>query len=278
MNRPIVVDAGQEIACPKCSHAFHLSEGISRQTIDGLAEQFEHSQNELRKEMEEGLAIEARRKAERDAASEVSREERHDKNLEEARGAARSNVQRRAVGRRGTAGPRAQRLAAAGSDCRPAGGDPGCRRLPGESRMIDDPLGLPDDGPDPPLSFAWESLPRLDCKPGGYRSISETAVWTTGLRDGQSIHLSSLSQHLTYGGVLAGLPLDDATRSWPLRNAIEGAAAQFGIEPYRVQVGQPAGSLGTFVSQIDRERNNISIDNICRQSNVAGGLGASTPA
>ena len=72
MNRPIVVDAGQEIACPKCSHAFHLSEGISRQTIDGLAEQFEHSQNELRKEMEEGLAIEARRKAERDAAREVS--------------------------------------------------------------------------------------------------------------------------------------------------------------------------------------------------------------
>jgi hypothetical protein len=72
MNRPIVVDAAQEIACPKCSHAFHLSEGISRQTIDGLAEQFEHSQNELRKEMEEGLAVEAKRKAERDAAGQVT--------------------------------------------------------------------------------------------------------------------------------------------------------------------------------------------------------------
>ena len=47
MSRPIVVDAGQEIACPKCSHVFLLSEGISRQTIDGLAEQFEHSQNDL---------------------------------------------------------------------------------------------------------------------------------------------------------------------------------------------------------------------------------------
>lgn len=126
--------------------------------------------------------------------------------------------------------------------------------------MIDDPLGLPDDGPDPPLSFAWESLPRLDCKPGGYRSISETAVWTTGLRDGQSIHLSSLSQHLTYGGVLAGLPLDDATRSWPLRNAIEGAAAQFGIEPYRVCVLPPVLLRSVVRRQENGELKDLVID------------------
>jgi hypothetical protein len=41
MSRPIVLDACERIACPKCNHGFQLSEGISRQTIERYAEDFE---------------------------------------------------------------------------------------------------------------------------------------------------------------------------------------------------------------------------------------------
>ena len=34
MSRMIIVDATEGVACPKCSHAFALSEGISRQAIE----------------------------------------------------------------------------------------------------------------------------------------------------------------------------------------------------------------------------------------------------
>jgi len=43
MPHPIIVDAAEEIACPKCSHFFPLSEGISRQAIERHAEAFGRS-------------------------------------------------------------------------------------------------------------------------------------------------------------------------------------------------------------------------------------------
>src|SRR3954470_1410635 len=71
MQRMIIVDAAEEVACPKCSHAFALSEGISRQAIERHAEDFESSLAERAKALEAGLAAEAKRRAEREAAQQV---------------------------------------------------------------------------------------------------------------------------------------------------------------------------------------------------------------
>lgn len=71
MTRQIILDAAEKVACPKCSHAFQLSEGISRQTIDRYAEEFERSFAERRRQLEADLAAEAKRTAERATALQV---------------------------------------------------------------------------------------------------------------------------------------------------------------------------------------------------------------
>src|SRR5687768_2982723 len=60
MARSIIIDGAEEVACPKCSHPFPLSEGISRQTIERHAEDFERAFAERKKALEERLAAEAR--------------------------------------------------------------------------------------------------------------------------------------------------------------------------------------------------------------------------
>src|SRR5438093_9990977 len=60
MARTIIVDGGEKIACPKCNHGFPLSEGISRQTIERYAEDFERSVTAHRKKLEAELAAEAK--------------------------------------------------------------------------------------------------------------------------------------------------------------------------------------------------------------------------
>src|SRR3989475_1124598 len=60
MARTIIVDGGEKIACPKCNHGFPLSEGISRQTIERYAGDFERSVAAHRKKLEAELAAEAK--------------------------------------------------------------------------------------------------------------------------------------------------------------------------------------------------------------------------
>jgi hypothetical protein len=72
MTRTIMVDAAEEVVCPKCSHAFALSEGISRQTIERYADQFEQALAARRKSLEAELAAEARRRAERESAQQLA--------------------------------------------------------------------------------------------------------------------------------------------------------------------------------------------------------------
>jgi len=60
MARTIIVDGGEKIACPKCNHGFPLSEGISRQTIERYAEDFERSVAAHRKKLQAELAAEAK--------------------------------------------------------------------------------------------------------------------------------------------------------------------------------------------------------------------------
>ena len=71
MPRMIIVEATEEVACPKCSHAFALSEGISRQAIERYAEDFENQFAERAKALEASLTAEAKRRAEREAAQQV---------------------------------------------------------------------------------------------------------------------------------------------------------------------------------------------------------------
>lgn len=74
MTRPIILDAAEPIACPKCAHAFPLSEGISRQTIERYLEDYERSFAERRKALETELAAEAKRRAERAAREQYETE------------------------------------------------------------------------------------------------------------------------------------------------------------------------------------------------------------
>jgi hypothetical protein len=71
MPRTIIVEASQETSCPRCSHTFALSEGISRQTIERLAEAFEKDFAEKRRQLETDLAAEAKKVAEQEAAMQV---------------------------------------------------------------------------------------------------------------------------------------------------------------------------------------------------------------
>lgn len=69
MTRTIIVAAGEGVGCPKCNHVFPLSEGISRQTIERYAEDFDRALAEQRKRLEAELAAEAKRRLEREAAA-----------------------------------------------------------------------------------------------------------------------------------------------------------------------------------------------------------------
>jgi hypothetical protein len=60
MARTIIVDAEEKVFCPKCSHRFPLSEGISRQAIERHAADLERALAESRKKLEAQLAAEAK--------------------------------------------------------------------------------------------------------------------------------------------------------------------------------------------------------------------------
>src|SRR5687768_4177347 len=60
MARSIIIDGAERVACPKCSHPFPLTEGISRQTIERYAEDFERGLSERRRKLEAELAAEAK--------------------------------------------------------------------------------------------------------------------------------------------------------------------------------------------------------------------------
>src|SRR5207237_8341588 len=72
MARTIIIDGAGRVACPKCSHPFPLSEGISRQTIERYAEDFERGFAERKKNLEETVSAEARRRAEGELAGQIS--------------------------------------------------------------------------------------------------------------------------------------------------------------------------------------------------------------
>jgi len=61
IGRNVIVGAEEPVSCPNCRHSFALEEGISRQTIDRYAEDFERT-----------LAAEARVRGEKESAQQVA--------------------------------------------------------------------------------------------------------------------------------------------------------------------------------------------------------------
>ena len=57
---PIIVERTEHVACPKCSHRFPLSEGLSHQAIERHAEAFEKGLAERRRKLEAELAAAAK--------------------------------------------------------------------------------------------------------------------------------------------------------------------------------------------------------------------------
>jgi len=66
MSRPIIVDADEQVACPKCNRRFALSEGISRHAVERHAEAFAASLDKQKRTLEAELSATAKRRAEAD--------------------------------------------------------------------------------------------------------------------------------------------------------------------------------------------------------------------
>jgi hypothetical protein len=60
MARTIIVQAEEQVACPKCSQRFRLTEGLSRQAIERHAGEYERAVAAGRKDLEARLAAEAK--------------------------------------------------------------------------------------------------------------------------------------------------------------------------------------------------------------------------
>lgn len=65
MPAHIIISREEQIACPKCAHSFAISDGLSRQTIDRHAEEFEAALARRARESEARIAAEAKRQVER---------------------------------------------------------------------------------------------------------------------------------------------------------------------------------------------------------------------
>ncbi|GCL65158.1 DUF2130 domain-containing protein [Pseudaquabacterium pictum] len=73
MSQKIIVMADETIVCPHCAHEFPLQEGITRQTIDRHADEFEAVLRARGTELEERMRDEAQRSALQKVAGDVAR-------------------------------------------------------------------------------------------------------------------------------------------------------------------------------------------------------------
>jgi hypothetical protein len=67
----IIVASDEQVACPSCSHAFPLDQGITRQTIEGYVNEFELAFSERARELEASLQQVAERKAIAEFSSQI---------------------------------------------------------------------------------------------------------------------------------------------------------------------------------------------------------------
>lgn len=92
MQNKIILNSDEAIVCPKCSHEFTLGEGITRQTIDRHADEFEALLKVRRDELEQHLTQEAQRKATQAAAQEIAKLQEQVSNAKRAEREAQSSI------------------------------------------------------------------------------------------------------------------------------------------------------------------------------------------
>ena len=63
MNKKVILSADEAVVCPKCNHQFSLDQGIARHTIERYEQEFADALASEKKELEESLARDAERKA-----------------------------------------------------------------------------------------------------------------------------------------------------------------------------------------------------------------------
>ncbi len=72
MAQKIIITSNEPIVCPKCTHHFSLDQGITRQTIEGYAKEFDKVFEEQKKDLTAQLAAEAERKAKSQYSEKIS--------------------------------------------------------------------------------------------------------------------------------------------------------------------------------------------------------------
>ena len=73
MDKRIIISADESVVCPKCAHHFTLAQGISRQTIDRYAEEYDAAFQAERKALVQSLQDEAERRAKRKFTDEITK-------------------------------------------------------------------------------------------------------------------------------------------------------------------------------------------------------------
>lgn len=73
MDKRIIISADESVVCPKCAQHFTLAQGISRQTIDRYAEEYDAVFQAERKALVQSLEDEAERRAKRKFTDEISK-------------------------------------------------------------------------------------------------------------------------------------------------------------------------------------------------------------
>lgn len=73
MDKRIIISADESVVCPKCAHHFTLAQGISRQTIDRYAEEYDAAFQAERKALVQSLEEEAERRAKRKFTDEITK-------------------------------------------------------------------------------------------------------------------------------------------------------------------------------------------------------------
>ncbi len=123
-----------------------------------------------------------------------------------------------------------------------------------------DPLDTLGDDPIPlPIPFAWADLPRERSPARSMSSVGTAADWSLALDSGRVIRLSTLSQYLTYAGLLAGLP-DETNHASQVEWAVRKAESLHGAVPARVQILPPVLVRITVKSRRDGGPEPVAID------------------
>lgn len=105
------------------------------------------------------------------------------------------------------------------------------------------------------LPFSWAELPREHLGIDTHLTRVKTERWNTHLASGREISLVALYQSHTYGGVLCGLPRNNALNESPLKAAMEKAAQLFSLGGDRPVVLRPLMQRVTVLNRSTTEGN-----------------------